>query len=56
MESMDFELLYDTHMLKAQCLWRSNQPLEAVKNFKTAKRYAAQYEQRKVPGASTTEL
>ena len=39
-----FELLKDTHMLKAQCLWRiesndTQNPLEAVKNIKLAKRY-----------------
>lgn len=38
----NFELLYDTHMLKAQCYWRLNMPLDAVKNFNIAARYGAQ--------------
>ena len=37
--SPNYELLYDTHMLKAQCCWRLNMPLEAVKNFNIAARY-----------------
>ena len=36
---MDFDLLYDAQIMKAQCLWRSDQPLEAVKNFRIAQRY-----------------
>lgn len=32
----DRPLMLDTHMVKAQCLWRTGQPLEAVKSFHKA--------------------
>ena len=35
----DKALMLDTHMVKAQCLWRTAQPLEAVKSFHKAQRF-----------------
>lgn len=35
----DFELLHDTYMLKAQCYYRSNDPLECVKNLNLANKF-----------------
>lgn len=32
----DIALFYDSMMMKAQCQWRSNQPIDAVKSFNTA--------------------
>jgi tetratricopeptide (TPR) repeat protein len=32
-KGIDYNLLRDAHMLKAQCYWRTNQPIEAVKSF-----------------------
>lgn len=34
-----YSLLHDTHVLRSQCFWRIKQPLEAVANFKLAKRF-----------------
>ena len=39
-KGIDYTLLRDAHMLKAQCYWRTEQPLEAVKSFGQASRYA----------------
>ena len=37
--NLDLDLFYDVYMLKAQCLYRTNRPLESVISFNTAQRY-----------------
>ena len=39
-DSVTQELVHDSHILKAICLWRLDYPLEAVKNLEQAKRFA----------------
>ena len=68
-DGLDYELMYDTYMLKAVCLWRlpteDNErymgekfpnSLEAVKNFNIAKRYKAELNNKKRPVESSTKL
>jgi len=66
-EPLDYELMYDTYMLKAVCLWRLPpgerymgdqfpNSLEAVKNFNIAKRYIAELTKKKRPAESSAKL
>jgi tetratricopeptide (TPR) repeat protein len=61
------ELLYDTHMLRAQCFWRTEtamgndgseryNALEAVRNFNIAHRYNAYSRQRRAPALTQAAL